>query len=95
MPSLIHNSKSNSRPDLPVDTQNDIEGGVFMGRDECCHAICSFFLQNFQKVLAQRESRGHVERRHMANPLCYTSGMDLHLLEEGGVSYTKVPLAFT
>lgn len=54
-----------------------------------------FFLQNFHKVLAQRESRGHVERRHMANPLCYTSGMDLHLLEEGGVSYTKVPLAFT
>ena len=43
--------------------------------------------------LAQRGGVGHAGRMHMANPLGYTSGMDLHSLREGGVSYTKVPLA--
>ncbi|KAI9526871.1 hypothetical protein NQZ68_035144 [Dissostichus eleginoides] len=41
--------------------------------------------------LAQRGGVGHAGRMHMANPLGYTSGMDLHSLREGGVSYTNCP----
>lgn len=89
MPTLIHNSKSSSRPDLPVDTSNGTEG-LSLGE---MSAATPLVFSSFQVFLTLGEGLGHVERMHMANPPRYTSAMDLHLLKEGGVSYTKVPLA--
>lgn len=89
MPFPLHSSKSNCRPDLSIITQKYYRGGV-CGRDECGHATCFVQLPGHFVKTRKRSPCGqdaHGEALHS-----YTSGMDLHLLKEGGVSYTKVPL---
>lgn len=86
MPSLIHNSKSNSRPHLLLVTSR---GYLWAKWVQPRHLFC-----RLSGCLAQLRSVGHVERiTHGESSLLYPS-MDLNLLKEGGVSHTNVPLAY-
>lgn len=76
MPSLIHNSKSNRRPE----SHKIILKGVSLGEMSVAAPLVFFQLSD---RLAHGGSAGHVEFMHMANPLCYTSDMDLHLRGRG------------
>lgn len=74
-------------PDWPVVTQNDIEGVSLVLPDR------SFFA-TFRPLGTAMKPWLCGANAHGESSVLYTTGMDLHLLKEGGVPYAKVPLAF-
>lgn len=89
MPFPLHSAKSNCRPDLSIITQNIIEG-VSVG--EMREGTPLVFVKLSHHFIERGSFSPCGQDAHGVALHSHTSGMDLHLLKEGGVSYTKLPL---